>query len=302
MNVENQAGKYVNLSALYCTFSVSPAGRLRLAREVHYGLPHACLMSLEWCHMSPVNRARAAGHIINRSIIEWSFAINHPVPRGAFTSSILFHWTGHGYDTFISILPHVFLKYEWRVWQRAEARAVAKRRARISAEEDQRRYTTLCSHSSLPKPYPLHHKKSITQARDLTHTSEGPSIVISQSLLGERLVSSVSITAKAPPGTPARGWKNNEKPLWETEQVSEREKERGIVWCLHAQLVRVAILNSIHSDGGRCVGKASDAFPCRTHNRCIETAALRDICAPGARLHAHANTVLLLCARYDAEV
>lgn len=133
MNEENQAGKYVNLSALYCTFSVSPAGRLRLAREVHYGLPHACLMSLEWCHMSPVNRARAAGHIINRSIIEWSFAINHPVPRGAFTSSILFHWTGHGYDTFISILPHVF-----KIWI---ARLTASRSARGGKKEsaDQRR-------------------------------------------------------------------------------------------------------------------------------------------------------------------
>ncbi len=65
----------------------------------------------------------------------------------------------------------------------------------------------------------------------------------------------------------------------ETKKASEGKERGGIVLRLHAQLVRVAILNSIHSDGSHCVGQASDAFPCCVHNRRIDTALLRDICA-----------------------
>lgn len=156
-----------------------------------------------------------------------------------------------------------------------------------------------------PKPYSLHHKKSISQPCDLTHIWRP---LRSNQPESAGIKPGIRVHQRTPDRSPSQGkcrmglrraermwWKNNEKPLWERPGKRARgKKERGIVLRLHAQLVRVAILNSIHSDGSHCVGQASDAFPCCVHNRRIDTAPLRDICAQ-ARIRMLTQTLGCFC-------
>lgn len=161
------------------------------------------------------------------------------------------------------------------------------------------------SHSSLPEPYTLNHKKSISQPCDLTHiwrplcSNQPESAGVKPGIrVHQRTLDRSPSQRKCRMGlrrAERMWWKHNEKPLWERLRKRARgKKERGIVLRLHAQLVRVAILNSIHSDGSHCVGQASDAFPCCVHNRRIDTAPLRDICTK-ARVRMLTQTLGCFC-------